>query len=412
MISREEFTRRVDKYFTPSSPAIENYISRKDADGRFLDALFERGLQIIVYGPTGVGKSSLVLSALEKNNIPYLWFRFDDTINENNFCAKVMNDLGFTKTTQETNQSESGSEAEISAGTKIWKLIDFKGKFKADSKKSFENIVIPYYNEADIDAVCRALQETNCILFLDDVEKTSTSLKKIIAHLGKKLSDASAISHCGSKIIYVGISQEVNKLIEVDSSLRDRLSDQRIEPVLSGEIKDILTYGWGKLKLNYNDIDLDYVSNLCCGYPRYAHWIGKIAAKHAYISGKRDVLNISDINSSIAYIVDTFRDKYQTLFDKATSHKSGLHLREKILYAMASSDDIEVHTDYIISQCSSYVGKPLLQTQISGPLGELKKEKRGAIIENGRINGSHRFTDLMIKPYIRMVMELEGINQS
>lgn len=353
---------------------------------------------------------SLVLSTLEKHNITYLWFRFDETINEENFCAKVMNDLGFAKTTQEKDTKSSGTEAEIGVGAKIWTLINFKGRFKADSQKTFENIVIPYYNEADIDAVCRALQETNCILFLDDVEKASVSLKKIIAHLGKKLSDASAISSSHAKIIYVGISQEVTKLIEIDSSLRDRLSDQLMLPAKEIEISNILTNGWNQMELTYDDIDLDFVSNLCCGYPRYAHWIGKISARHAHYKRGSSIITKDDINASIAYILNTYKDKYQTQFDRATAHKSGLHLREKILYAMASSENIEVHLDYILERCSKYAHRQLKSTQISGPLGELRTEKRGFIIETGRTNGYYRLTDLMIKPYIRMLMEQEEIN--
>ncbi|WP_183128095.1 ATP-binding protein [Clostridium autoethanogenum] len=403
-----EFNKILNEHFTPSAPAINNYMNRKDLDKRFLTALYEKGLQIIVYGPTGVGKSSLVWSMLEKEKLTYLRFPFDTMINENNFCQKVMHELGFEKIMQQKDTKENGDEAEIAAGASIWKLIDFKGRFKAHSKNAKENTVIPYYNEADIDAVSKALQLTNCILFLDDVEKANDALRKIIAHLGKKLSDSSVISGSNAKIIYVGISQEVNKLIEIDSSLRDRLSDQLVLAAKDEEIKNILTTGWDKLKLRWNSNELKNIVSLCCGYPRYAHWIGKLSAKNAFENGRNNIIRV-DFDEAIKYIIEYYRDAYQTKFDKATGHKTGLHLRENILYAIASSDDIEVRIDYILKKCSELVGANLAQSQISGPLGELKKERRGMIVEDGRVNGSHRFKDLMLKPYIRMLMNQKNL---
>lgn len=58
-MDNKTFDGYLDKFFTPSSPAVDNYVSRNDADERLIDALSEKGLQIIVYGSTGVGKSSL-----------------------------------------------------------------------------------------------------------------------------------------------------------------------------------------------------------------------------------------------------------------------------------------------------------------------------------------------------------------
>lgn len=408
-MKEKQFLMKLNEKFTPTSPAIDNYVRRPNVDRDFRKALFEQGLQIIVYGPTGVGKSSLVWSKLENERIPYIRFGFDAMVNEENFCPKIMNALGFEKFVQRQDGTESGTGAEISAGAKIWQLISFKGKFKANSKVTNQQITIPYYSDADIDAVANALEETGCVLFLDDVEKADDKLKKLIAHLGKKLSDNSVVGSTNAKIIYAGVSQEVRKLIEVDSSLRDRLSDQLITQAEGDEIKEIMIQGWRHVNLTWNDQELENVVKLCCGYPRYAHWIGKEAAMHAFENGRSNITQ-DDIDEAINFVIRSYRDAYQTKFDRATGHKSGLRLREHILYSMALSDDIEVRFDFILDTCSKLTKVNLKQTQLSGPLGELKKDARGSVLEDGRNVGLHRFSDLMFKPFIRMIMKQNNIS--
>jgi Cdc6-like AAA superfamily ATPase len=392
-------------HFTPTSPAVHNYVNREKEDEEFSSALTQPGLQIIVYGPTGVGKTSMVWSTLEKYGFNYLMFPFDTTITKENLCSKIMNKLGFEKRTQQTVSKEQGYNGEVAAGGTFWSLITFKGKIGANGKKIQTDINVPYYSDADVDAVVDALHSTGCVLYFDDLEKVKDDeIRLMIAHMGKKLSDKAAIDFSGAKIIYAGISQEVSKLIALDSSLRARLADQMMSPLQNEQIMEILTLGWEACGFDFSNINMNKIVETCCGYARYAHWIGQEAALSAVKNG-RTKLTEDDVNVAYDIVIRKYQDDYQSRFDRATNHKSGLRIRERILFAMALSPDIEVHTDYIIKKVSELAGQTLNANQISGPLGELKKEQRGAILEQGRMTGYHRFTDLMIKPYIRILYD-------
>ncbi len=393
----------LDDHFTPARPAVYNYVERDKVDTKFRDALHEPGFQVMVYGPTGVGKSSLVWSTLDKLSLTYYRFGFDDGITENNLFPKIMQKLGFEKATTVNKTSESGTSASISAGAKIWNLITFKGTIGANSKKVDEQVFVPYHNDADVDAVAEALMKLDCVLFLDDLEKVKNDdIKKLLAHLGKKMSDLSGTVKSNAKIIYAGISQEVSKLISLDQSLRDRLADQMLEKLHDSEVKQILIKGWSAVGFDYSRIDIEHIAALCCGYARYAHWIGKQSVLHAF-RASRDCLEDSDITNAIDFIIAKYRDDYQTRIDRATGHIGGYRIREAILYAMAECDDIEVGFDYIVNKTSEIRRIDFKKTQISGPIGELKRPARGSLLEDGRMTGYHRFTDLMLKPYIRML---------
>ncbi|ABL00844.1 AAA family ATPase [Pelobacter propionicus] len=402
-MTEQELRDSLDEHFTPARPAIHNYVERDRVDTNFRDALHEPGFQVMVYGPTGVGKSSLVWSTLDKLGLTYYRFGFDDGITESNLFPKIMQKLGFEKVTTDKKTYESGTSVLTSAGVKIWNLITFKGAFGANSKKIDEQVFVPYHNDADVDAVAEALMKLDCVLFLDDLEKIKNDdIKKLLAHLGKKMSDLSGSLKTNSKIIYAGISQEVSKLISLDQSLRDRLADQMLEKLHDSEVKQIFTKGWSAVGFDYSEIDLDHIASLCCGYARYAHWIGKQSVLHAF-RASRHRLESSDINDAIEFIITRYRDDYQTRIDKATGHKGGHRIREAILYAMAECNEIEVSFDYIVNNASKIRNIDFKKTQISGPLGELKKPARGSLLEDGRMTGYHRFTDLMLKPYIRML---------
>ena len=393
------------KYFTPTIPAVHNYVNREKEDEEFYSALLQPGLQIIVYGPTGVGKTSMVWSALEKHKLNYLMFPFDNTITKDNLCSKIMNKLGFEKKTQETVTNEKGLSGEVSGGATFWSLVSFKGKLGANGKKVNTSVRVPYFSDADVDAVVDALHSTGCILYFDDLEKVrDDEIRLMIAHMGKKLSDKAALEFSGAKIIYAGISQEVGKLITLDSSLRARLADQIMSPLKDGQIKEILELGWGHSGFLFSNIDLDKIVRLCCGYARYAHWIGQEAAINAVRNDRNEIAD-GDIDFALDVIIRKYQDDYQSRFDEATNHKSGLRIRERILFAIALSPDIEVHNDFIFKTVSELAGQKLEANQISGPLGELKKESRGKILEQGRVTGYHRFRDLMIKPYIRILLQ-------
>ncbi|MBF0566231.1 MAG: hypothetical protein HQK89_13425 [Nitrospirae bacterium] len=60
-------TYNVEDIFTPATTARKNFIERDGLDARLQKALQTPGIQIIIYGHTGLGKSAIVLNTHEKN---------------------------------------------------------------------------------------------------------------------------------------------------------------------------------------------------------------------------------------------------------------------------------------------------------------------------------------------------------
>ena len=71
-----------EEVFTPASPVRDDmFATRRHAgiEERVQGALGERGRQIIAYGPTGVGKTSLIRFLCHKGNIPLPGLSVDQT---------------------------------------------------------------------------------------------------------------------------------------------------------------------------------------------------------------------------------------------------------------------------------------------------------------------------------------------
>lgn len=404
-MSELDLRTTLDQVFTPSHPAIWNYVDRGDDEQRFIDGLLEPGLQVMVYGPTGVGKSSLVLSTLNKLELTHYTFPFDASISSSNLFAKIMQGLGFDRTQSKSNQNEATTTGAVEASGSLWQLLTFKGTVGRAAKKAVTTVSLPYFSEADADTVVDALISLDCIIFFDDMEKVKDDeTRQLLAHLGKKLSDKAASTKTRAKVIYAGISQEVSKLVPADPSLRDRLADQLLKPLPNMTTKEIFDNGWSAANFTFDSINTLTLAKLCCGYPRYAHWLGKHACLSAFRNDRKAIIP-DDIDHAISIVVNNFRDKYQAVIDAATNHKKGKRIRERILHAIALSDDADVHFDEILKKTAELCGESLKKGQISGPLGELRTERRGDVLELGRQIGFYRFTDMMMKPYLRMVLK-------
>ncbi|MBF4695089.1 hypothetical protein [Fusibacter ferrireducens] len=400
---------KINKRFTPTSPAVHNYVEKGTKHEELSESAYQKGCQIIVYGESGVGKTSLIWSQLVKEEINFTRIGIDTTITRANFCSKVMEELGFQKTTQKESQTGNGTEASIGAGAKLWSLIDFKGTFKANSNEIKKIVNIPYYSEADIDAVSKALYSTNSILFIDDIEKADDELRILISHLGKKLSDDSAGNTSAiPKIIYAGISNDVDRLIITDESLSSRLTDYKIEVLSNDDIAGIITDGFDSLGISYDKALILEYAKLCCGYPRYAHWIGLKSALNSLTEGREEILEV-DLEKAITTILEKFEAQFRDIYDVATSHTSGKRMREKILFALASSDEVNVPFAQISKDVGKLMKENIKPQAISGPLGELKKDERKNILCDGKTAATHRFSNLLMKPFVRMVMREQNI---
>lgn len=63
---KDQAESELAKWFTPSKPATKNYVERGTLDRTIFREFAQQGRQVLVFGPTGAGKTSMVLDNLER----------------------------------------------------------------------------------------------------------------------------------------------------------------------------------------------------------------------------------------------------------------------------------------------------------------------------------------------------------
>lgn len=236
-------------WFTPSLPAVDNYVGRGVLDKKIYREFAQRGRQVLVYGPTGAGKTSMVLDNLKRLREQYktnnIRVTMTNTTDITSFVAEVANKLDLKRDVQTTEADESN--------------LGFKVGFKSligigvDDKSSNQRVTERYTGTDDFSILEEVLFKTNTVLIVDDMENLSEKalpLRTRLAEIAKNMSD-DAINYPNSyaKIVFVGIAATAEQLWEDVQSLKSRLATIKVPYLNNEESHEILANGWKDILL-------------------------------------------------------------------------------------------------------------------------------------------------------------------
>ncbi|MFC6261679.1 ATP-binding protein [Levilactobacillus fujinensis] len=223
----EEATDALNDWFTPSMPAVKNYVGRGNLDRTIMREFAQRGRQVLVYGPTGAGKTSMVLDNLKKleksHGTKSIRVTMSNTTTIESFIADVAGRLRLSRVVQRIQTNEDGVQAEAKAGLRWFSL-----RAEVQSQSTNQNITEQYMGNDDFAILEEVLFKRNTVLIVDDMENLSgeaDSLRVRLAEIAKNMSD-DAVNYENSyaKIVFVGIAETAKELWHDVQSLRSRLA--------------------------------------------------------------------------------------------------------------------------------------------------------------------------------------------
>ncbi|MGP4116645.1 ATP-binding protein [Levilactobacillus zymae] len=229
------------KWFTPSKPATNNYVDRGPLDRTIFREFAQQGRQVLVYGPTGAGKTSMVLDNLEKLKTRYqtksIRVTMTNTTSVESFIAEVAYKLQLTRMVQSVETTETS--VNTSAALKIinWVSANLGGQ----KKQIQQDIREQYTGPDDFTILEEALFKRNTILVVDDMENltgTADELRVRLAEIAKKMSDdAVNYEQSYAKIVFVGIATTAEQLWHDVESLKSRLATISVPYVNHSRLK-------------------------------------------------------------------------------------------------------------------------------------------------------------------------------
>jgi hypothetical protein len=209
------------------------WLPREKVENQFNDLLYQDGVHICVDGPSGTGKTSLVKTQLSKEKKKVIENQLTDSMRWTDLCREIMGDI-----------SKADSNFGIDALLSLTELPSIKLSYSR-KKKSGDNLakwkaIGSQLNEFDL---CRALQATDSVLFIDDFEKAHESILVRIADICKLMTQKFK-----GKIVIAGTGDIYLQLMTKEPALESRLAVMSIGVLPNAESyrRKLVTAGIGK----------------------------------------------------------------------------------------------------------------------------------------------------------------------
>lgn len=391
--------------FTPSMPATRNYVGRGNLDKFIFREFAQRGRQVLIFGPTGAGKTSMVLDNLNKlarlHQTDYIRVSMTNTTTIESFIGLVAAKLGLARQVQSVTTAETNHG--LQAGLNKWISLGFS---KQD-KETQQEITEQYTGADDFAILEEVLFKRNTILVVDDMENLSTAAKNLkirLAEIAKNMSD-DAVNYEDSyaKIVFVGIASTAEELWNGVQSLQSRLATINVPYLTADESEKIIKNGWTGAKIASSDNQIETTAYISSGIGKIVHELGQ---KAGFAALDDETVALKDKHIKDTYIDDAIQEVFevnQITFESlltAAKNKNSTKtmVRNYVLYAMANEDNISMKTQDILKSVNELRHDSSMGTNSLSPaLTQLKK--LGVLISENR--NSWQFADPMFKAYVR-----------
>lgn len=247
-----KLTYRTTDIFGVKSKLIASYIERDAVDTRFNEAIKD-GNEVIVYGSSKQGKTSLILKHLGVES--YVKVECSPQTQPVDIYKSILRQLNIGFIESETIESSYERGAKIEAGFKI--KIPFFGNTnvgaeiadnKLDNKSTKETYV--EYNLTLAQDVSELLKSYNIdkYIVIENFHYLELDVQETLAYDLRVFQDHHII------FIILGIWREANRLIQFNGDLLDRITEVPVEPWSKEDFKKVIEKGSELLNVDFSEV--------------------------------------------------------------------------------------------------------------------------------------------------------------
>ena len=305
--------------FTPSSPARNTFVERDAVNARLVSALVTPGKQIVVYGHSGVGKTTLLENKLEQLYSKHfvtrcskglkfeqiMKFAFD--VVDGYFVSEISKKKGRTISTK------------VAAEYKILKGEFGISKNTEESEKQ-ERIVSPQVNAQNL---AKLIGLAGGCWVLEDFHKIDESEKESMAQVMKVFMDMSR-DYNSVRTIAIGAVGTAHEVVKYDKELKERVAEILVPPMTKEEMIEIIKKGEVLLNVKFSENLIERIIEYSNGVAAVCHQLCLYMCFNAGITetcNETHSFNVHDFTKALQSYLDGCSDTIKTIFDKAFRRK-------------------------------------------------------------------------------------------
>lgn len=255
MSSRKYKTNDV---FGVRSKLIASYIERQDVDLSFKEALTD-GNEVIVYGSSKQGKTSLILKNLREDQ--YVRVECSPQTKSIDIYKSILRQLGITFVESET--KEKSRESTEAIGTSIRVQIPAIADAQASPSTANKSSSKTSTKEASIDFNLALAQDVAEVLLRYNSKKylVLENFHYLALEVQEALAfDLRVFQDHGIIFIILGIWREANRLTQFNGDLLDRITEIPVEPWDKDDFRRAIKKGADLLNVDFSQIQDELIS--------------------------------------------------------------------------------------------------------------------------------------------------------
>lgn len=393
--------------FTPSKPADITFVPRNEINKRLDRAIKTSGKQIILYGFSGVGKSSLLYKKLEEFETNYIKTSCITGMTIQDIVIDAFNQLDIYYPLQKEENETNSVGGDIQASFWILKAgikVETKGDSKITQKKAVELPITPQN-------LAKYIGNANLVWVIEDFHKIEESHKKQMAQIMKVFMDSST-TFPNLKIIALGAVNSAREVVQYDSEMRSRISELEVPLMSHDNLKRIIETGETLLNIKFSDNVINRIVTYSSGLPSVTHQLCQLLCELNNILKTQDKssrIQNDKFNEAIEEYLEDNSDSFKSIFEQATKiihnrkEENPIDLLNYIVELSKDNFNINELKEVIQRTKKDYKGNNLKKY-----IEEFTQPSRSEILRLNENHNTYYFSNPFIKAYIQCSLKKDA----
>lgn len=334
----------LDDVYTPACPAKENFVNRAKLTKLIKKNLRMPGKQLVIYGHTGSGKTSILdhtLYEVYPNSIK------SNCMSDSTFESIILDafdQLEHTYIAEKVVSNKAQGRIDIGATIKVIRA-QISGRYEKSQQTKEVRALPPQLTGSGL---ADLLGSAGLCWVIEDFHKVEPEHKIKLSQLMKVFMDKSK-SFDKLKVIAVGAVNTARQVVQYDNEMTHRVAEIKVPLMSDIEIRELVLNGEELLKIQFDDEVVKEVIKYSNGVAAVAHDLCHAMCTYEgidevyhydemhTIDERQDYVEITmtHFNQAVLSYLEEQSDTMKSSFDKALTNQDA----DAILYAISQSSE-------------------------------------------------------------------------
>ncbi|MEX6678006.1 AAA family ATPase [Pseudomonas sp. W2Oct36] len=256
----------VFEIFTPATPANLTFIEREEINTSLVNALRTPGKQLVVYGHSGSGKSTIINKKLLQ-------------LYEDHVVSRCMQGMSFEQLildafdqlapfyTSETTSKKSTTKTALLEATYAGIKSQLGGNATVEAGDKSNRALPP---QLTLQNLAKLMGQAKCCWILEDFHKINEEDRTKLSQAMKVFVDMAG-EYPALKIVAIGAVDSARQVVKYDQEMRTRVAEIHVPLMDIHSLQDIIIKGCELMNLRFESSLTTTISHYAAGLPSICH---------------------------------------------------------------------------------------------------------------------------------------------